>query len=95
MWAFKELQDATYGVVSHYYKKKVKVNHEVRLISVVHTFEADLNKMDMIFEVIDSLDGNIMPQLTCPSCGVKFECKKLTTVRCQLRWSIYRPFFSV
>lgn len=38
----KELQDATYGVVSHYYKEKVKGNHEVGLISVVHTFGSDL-----------------------------------------------------
>ena len=33
-------------------------------------------KIDMIFEEIGSLDENIMPQLTCPSCGAKFECKK-------------------
>ena len=38
----KELQDAAYGVVSHYYKKKVKGNHEVGLIAVVHTFGSDL-----------------------------------------------------
>ena len=30
-------------------------------------------KMNMIFKAIASLDENIMPQLTCPSCGVKFE----------------------
>ena len=38
----KELQDAAYGVISHYYKKKVKGNHEVGLIVVVHTFGSDL-----------------------------------------------------
>ena len=38
----KELQDAIYGVISHYYKKKVKGNHEVGLIAVVHTFGSDL-----------------------------------------------------
>ena len=36
------MQDAAYGVVSHYYKKKVKGNHEVGLIAVVHTFGSDL-----------------------------------------------------
>lgn len=34
----KELQYVTYVLVSRYYKKKVKGNHEVGLIVVVHTF---------------------------------------------------------
>ncbi len=38
----KDLQDAAYGVVSSYYKNKVKGNHEVGLIAVVHTFGSDL-----------------------------------------------------
>ena len=31
-----------YTGISHYYKKKVKGNHEVGLIAVVHTFGSDL-----------------------------------------------------
>ena len=38
----KALQDETYGVISHYYKEKIKGEHEVGLIAVVHTFGADL-----------------------------------------------------
>lgn len=38
----KDLQNAVYGVVSSYYKNKVKGNHEVGLIAVVHTFGSDL-----------------------------------------------------
>ena len=33
-------------------------------------------RMDMIFGAVASLDENIMPELTCPSCGAKFEYKK-------------------
>jgi len=38
----KNLQDAAYKVVSNYYKTKVKGDHEVGLIAVVHTFGSDL-----------------------------------------------------
>ena len=42
-------------------------------------------RQDAIFgsQAIASLDE--MPVLECPLCGAKFEYKKLTTVRCQLR----------
>lgn len=38
----KDLQDAVYAVVSNYYKNKVKGNHEVGLMALVHTFGSDL-----------------------------------------------------
>ena len=45
-------------------------------------------RQDAIFgsQAIASLDE--MPVLECPLCGAKFEYKKLTTVRCQLRWHL-------
>lgn len=45
------------------------------------------------FGALASLEDELMPELVCPNCGCKFEYKKLTTVRCQLRWPIYRSFF--
>ncbi len=38
----KDLQNAVYGVVSNYYENKVRGNHQVGLIAVVHTFGSDL-----------------------------------------------------
>lgn len=38
----KDLQDAVYQVISYYYNKKVKGNHEVGVIAVLHTFGSDL-----------------------------------------------------
>ena len=38
----KDLQDVVYGVISSYYQNKVKGNHKVGLIAVVHTFGSDL-----------------------------------------------------
>jgi DNA-directed RNA polymerase subunit RPC12/RpoP len=38
----KNLQDATYEVLSYFYKERVKGNHEVGSIAVVHTFGSDL-----------------------------------------------------
>ncbi|WP_455544126.1 IS91 family transposase, partial [Intestinibacter sp.] len=38
----KDLQDAVYQVISYYYKTRVKGNHEVGVITVVHTFGSDL-----------------------------------------------------
>ena len=34
---------------------------------------------------VASLNEKNMPELICPNCGAKFEYKKLTTVRCQLK----------
>ena len=42
-------------------------------------------RMDMIFRAIAPLESDQMPELVCPNCRSKFEYKKLTTVRCQLR----------
>ena len=49
-------------------------------------------RMDMIFRAIAPLESDQMPELVCPNCRSKFEYKKLTTVRRQLRWPIYRSF---
>ena len=38
----KDLQDAVYQVISYYYNKKVKGDHEVGFIAVLHTFGSDL-----------------------------------------------------
>lgn len=38
----KELQDAVYGVISYFYKNRVKGNYQPGVITVVHTFGSDL-----------------------------------------------------
>ena len=44
-------------------------------------------RQDVFFssEAVASLNEKNMPELICPNCGAKFEYKKLTTVRCQLK----------
>ena len=44
-------------------------------------------RQDAFFSLgaIASLNEKNMPELICPNCGAKFEYKKLTTVRCQLK----------